>query len=156
MKKIQSKLFSNLEIPENEDFGLYGTVPDGFDNEVSLFISEDTIARDTALNKAIEFFDKANYWNIHCRNILIENSGDSDVKDYFDFYKEEVPEVFEIDNVEMLTISDMVNLLKLTGMSSHNSASDQILAVDFTLGYDQLLSVSFNADIEFRNIAWES
>ncbi len=156
MKKIQSKLFSNLEILENEDFGLYGTVPSGFDNEVSLFISEDTVTNDIALNKAIEFFDKANHWNTYCRNLFIENSEDSVVKDYFDFYKEEIPEVFEADNLKMLSLSDMVNLLKLTGMSSHNSESEQIFIVDFTLGYDQLLSLSFNADIEFRNIAWES
>lgn len=156
MKVLQSKLFSNLEIPENEDFGLYEIVPKGFDNEVSLFISEKTITNDTALKKAGEFFDKAVYWNTYCRKLFIENSADSSVKEYFEFYKEEVPEVFEAYNTKTLTLADKVNLLQFTGMASHDCDDEQTFVVDFTLGYDQILCVEFDSHFKFSNIAWEN
>lgn len=156
MKELQSELFSNLAIPENEDFGLYETVPEGFDNKVSLFISEKTITNDTALKKAGEFFDKAVYWDAYCRKLFIENSADSDVEGYFEFYKEEVPEVFEAYKTKALTLADKVNLLQFKGMASHSCEDEQTFVVDFTLGYDQILCVEFNSDFEYSSIAWES
>lgn len=156
MKELQSELFSNLSIPEDEDFGLYETVPKGFDNEVSLFISKKTIMNDTALKKAGEFFDKADYWNIYCRKLFIENSADSDVEEYFEFFEEEVPEVFEAYRTKALTLADKVNLLQFKGMASHGFGNGQTFVVDFTLGYDQILCVEFHSDFEYSNIAWES
>ena len=40
MKELKSELFSNLTIPEDEDFGLYETVPKGFDNEVLCLLAK--------------------------------------------------------------------------------------------------------------------
>ena len=156
MKELQSELFSNLTIPEDEDFGLYETVPKGFDNEVSLFISKDTITNDTALKKAGEFFDNAVYWNTYCRKLFIENSADSDVEGYFEFFEEEVPEVFEAYKTKTLILADKVNLLQFEGMASHGFGDEQTFVVDFTLGYDQILCVEFQSDFEYSNIAWES
>lgn len=160
MRKLQSKLFPNCELPESGDIGFYDRIPNGFHHEVYLYLSEETVADHTATEKAAEFFDKAPEWDVFCRKTFLsfeeESAEHKTVKEYFDCYKEEIPEAFGAEDVSALTLTDMINLLKFKSMASHGSGEEQSFIVDFTLGYDQILCVKFNIDEKVDSIAWES
>ncbi len=148
MDKFNSKLFGELEIPRDEDFGFYDTVP-------NLYIGLGTVENDEAMNRAIEFFDKAKEIEVECRKIFLANE-DSLIEEYFEYFKDEAPEVFNCKNVDSLTLSEMINMLKFTTIASHENGDDQSFNVDFTLGYDQILCVVFDSNYQFDYISWES
>lgn len=160
MKELPSKLFANCIIPESGDMGVYDIIPEGFSQEVELYLSEETIADDKAIKKAAKFFDKVAYWDSKCRKLIRsfdkENEEYETIEEYFNFYKDEAPELFEVDDVSALTFSDMVKCLTLKSMASHENGEDQYFVVDFTLGDDQILCFSFDNKYEYMDISWES
>lgn len=160
MKQFPSKLFPNCQYSGEDDIGFYDTIPQGFDHAVSLYLGKETVKDDKAVEKAAAFFDQAAHWDSLCRSIFLAieeyAEGDETVEEYFDFYKEEVPEVFDTEDVDALSLEDMVNKLELVSMASHESGNEQNFVVDFTLGYDQILCAEFDSNSEFQFIAWES
>lgn len=160
MKTLPSRLFPNCELPENDDVGFYDIIPEGFNHEIYLYLSKETVADDEAVKKSAEFFDKVLHWDTFCREIFLSFDEDSEehrtVKEYFAFYKEEIPEVFNTEDISALSLADMVNHLKLQSMASHESGDAQNFVVDFTLGYDQILCVKFNNEGNYLSISWES
>lgn len=160
MIQLPSKLFPNCDIPESGDAGFYDIIPEGFHHAVNLYLSEGTVAEFEAIEKAAQFFDKAAFWNTFCRNILISFEEGSEeyqiVAEYFEFYKDEVPEVFDVEDASVLTLTEMVDLLTLESMASHENGVEQHFVVDFTLGYDQILCVIFDNANNYKNISWDS
>lgn len=160
MKTLPSKLFPNCSFSTKEDAGFYDVTPVGFNHVVSLYLSSETVKDDASIAKAAAFFDRLHEWNDFCRNAFISANQDSEdsemIKEYFNFYKEEVPEVFEVEDPSELSLAGMVQTLQLAGMGTHGSGAGQHYHVDFTLGYDQLLSVYFDSDGNFDHMAWES
>ena len=160
MKILPSKLFPGCELNTDKDSGFYDIIPQGFEHEVSLFISCETAKSDAAIAKAAAFFDKLHEWNTLCKNAFLaaeEGSEDGDmIAEYFEFYKEEAPEVFGDADPDDLFLPDMLELLALGNMASHGAGEEQIFNVDFTLGFDQLLCAYFNSDFDLDHIAWES
>ncbi len=155
MGKYLSKLFGELEIPENEDEGFYDIVPKGFDEVVNLYIGIGTVQDKEAIIKAIEFFDRAVNLDIECRKIFLSSENDI-VEEYFDFFKEESPEVFNTDDCSKLTLEEMVKKLKFHQMASHDNGEEQEFVVDFTLDPEEMLCVKFNDKFEFKSVDWES
>ena len=78
---------------------------------------------------------------------------DNTIIEYLDFFVEEYPELFNHDKPNELSLKEKIVSLYITGMASHNKGKNQILVVDFTLEGEQLLSVSFNEESHFNNIA---
>lgn len=160
MKALPSKLFPNCSFSTDEDAGFYDIIPNGFNHVVSLYLGSETVKDDEAIEKAAAFFDRIHEWNAFCRNAFItaeQNSEDFEMTaEYFSFYKDEVPEVFGVDDASGLSLADMVKSLQLSHMGTHGSGADQRYNVDFTLGYDQLLCVYFDSESNFDHIAWES
>lgn len=159
-KKLPSKLFSNCNIPESGDMGVFDLIPEGFSHEVNLYLSKETLADDKAIEKAAQFFDKAVYWDSECRKIFLSFVKESEeyetVEEYFNFYKDEVPDVFEVEDVSTLSLADMVNCLIFKSMASHENGDEQHFVVDFTLGYDQILCVRFDCEYNYMYISWDS
>lgn len=160
MKKLPSKLFANCNIPESGDMGFYNIIPEGFNHEVFLYLSEETVADNKAIEKAAQFFDKAVYWDTFCRKTFLSFDEESEeyktVEAYFNCYKDEVPNVFNVEDVSVLSLADMVNHLIFLSMASHGNGEEQHFVVDFTLGYDQILCVSFDSKQNYMYISWES
>lgn len=160
MKKLPSKLFADCSIPESGDIGFYNIIPEGFSHEVDLYLSEETVADNKAIEKAAQFFDKAVYWDTACRKIFLSFDKESEeyetVKEYFNFYRDEVPDVFEVEDVSILSLVDMVDCLIFKSMASHENGGEQHFVVDFTLGYDQILCVSFDCEHNYMYISWDS
>lgn len=160
MDTLPSKLFPGLAIPQNTDVGFYDTVPEGFQHPVRLYLSLKTVQDNSALTTAGQFFDRVKEWDTLCRGAFLNTERDSEdwemVQEYFDFYKDEAPEVFGVPCPEGLTLDQMVNSLALQSMASHGSGKGQYFVVDFTLGYDQLLCAYFKKDFCLDHIAWES
>lgn len=160
MKKLPSKLFTNCDIPESGDVGFYDIVPEGFNHAVHLYLSEQTVAEDNAIEKAAQFFDKAAHWDAFCRKIFLSLDKEGEefetVEEYFEFYKEEVPEIFGVEDVSALSLADMVNHLVFNSMASHESGDEQHFVIDFTLGYDQILCIEFDNEYSYAHISWES
>ncbi|MEG0328398.1 MAG: DUF2004 domain-containing protein [Erysipelothrix sp.] len=86
---------------------------------------------------------------------VLSETDDSDVRDYFEFYLEEIPEVFEVDNPQNLSQSEMTDCLKVHAVASHCNGEHQFFVIDYTLGYDQLLALKFDKG-GIIQIAWES
>ena len=160
MKTLPSRLFPNCAFSAEEAAGFYDIIPQGYTKVVSLFLSKETVADDEAIQKAAVFFDRVQEWDAFGRAAFLsaeEGSEDDEmVAEYFDFYKEEAPDVFGDVDISALTLADMVNGLELCGMATHGCGEGQHFVVDFTLGYDQMLCVSFDVNSECKNIAWES
>lgn len=160
MKILPSKLFRNCSIPESGDMGVYDIIPEGFSQEIELYLSEETISDDKAIARAAKFFDKVVYLDKKCRKIMLSCNDESEenetIVEYFNFYKDEAPDVFEVDDVSTLSLEDMVNFLTLKGMASHENGDDQYFVVDFTLGEDQILCISFDNEYNYMDISWES
>lgn len=160
MKKLPSKLFLNCDIPESGDVGFFDIIPEGFCHVVDLYLSEETVAEGNSIEKAAQFFDKAANWDAFCRKLFLSFEEDSEehgtVMEYFEFYQEEVPEVFGVEDVSALSFAEMVNHLAFKSMASHGLGDAQQFVVDFTLGYDQLLCVKFDGESNYLDIAWES
>lgn len=160
MKVLPSKLFPNCSFSPDKDAGFYDITPKGFEHAVSLYLGSETVKDDMAIENAARFFDRVNEWNSFCRDMfqsVQECSADFNmVMEYFDFYRDQVPEVFGVADAEALSLPEMVNCLKLDHMGTHGSGSGQEYHVDFTLGYDQLLCVYFDSESKFNHMAWES
>lgn len=160
MKTLPSKLFPNCSFSTDGAAGFYDIIPGGFDHVVSLYLASETVKDDEAIEKAAAFFDRIDEWDNFCRNAFItaeQGSEDSKmIAEYFSFYSDEVPEVFGADDVAALSLADMVKSLRLCHMGTHGSGASQRYNVDFTLGYDQLLSVYFDSGGNFDHMAWES
>ncbi|MDL2233462.1 DUF2004 domain-containing protein [Ruminococcaceae bacterium OttesenSCG-928-L11] len=160
MKSLPSKLFPGCTFSPNKDVGFYDITPAGFEHVISLYLGRETVKEDAAIGRAAVFFDRAAHWDTFCREAFLaaEEGGEDEemIAEYFDFYREEVPEVFGVEDVSALSLPEMVKSLTLAGMATHGSGPEQRFNVDFTLGYDQLLCVYFNSDGEFDRIAWES
>lgn len=160
MKKLPSKLFADCDIPVSGDVGFYDIIPEGFKHEVYLYLGEETVVDDKAIEKAAQFFDKAVYWDGFCRKTLLSFEEDSEehetITQYFEFYKDEVPVVFDVEDVSALSLADMVSRLIFKSMASHEDGDEQHFVVDITLGYDQLLYVNFDSESNYVNITWES
>lgn len=160
MKKLPSELFANCDIPKSGDVGFYDIIPEGFSHEVYLYISGETVSDDKAIEKAAQFFDRAVYWDAVCREIFLFLDEESEeyrtVGAFFEFYKDEIPEVFEAEDVSSLSLADMVNRLAFKSMASHANGDEQSFIVDYTLGYDQVLCVKFDSKCNYESIAWES
>jgi len=160
MKALPSKLFPGCEFSQEKDAGFYDIIPQGYDHTISLYLSKETVSNDDAITTAAAFFDKVHEWDTFCKNAFLSAEKDSEdaemIEEYFDFYKEEAPDVFDISDVSELSLFDMVKCLKLSGMAAHGCGNAQSFNVDFTLGYDQLLCVYFDSASGFDHIAWES
>lgn len=160
MPTFPSKLFPNCEYSSNKDAGFFNITPVGYAHPVRLFLGSETTNDKNAIAKAAEFFDNIHKWDVFCRHYFTNaNSSEEDkaeVQEYFDFYLEEVPQVFNTPAPQDLALSQKVNSLVLTAMASHGNGEAQTFVVDFTLGYDQLLCIYFNANGEFKCQAWES
>ena len=160
MKTLPSALFPNCTFTAEEAAGFYDVIPQGYTRAVALYLSTDTVKDDDAIAKAAAFFDRVHEWDAFGKNAFLcagEDAEDADmVAEYFDFYREEAPDVFDVEDVAALSLSDMVARLQLSGMGTHGSGVKQVFNVDFTLGYDQLLSVYFDGDSKFSHMAWES
>ncbi len=158
LKTVKSKLFGTLEYQATENTGFSGIAPVGFDNEVFVYFGSDTTANDEAVDNAIRFIDDLVNIDLKCREI-IENIAklgeDLTVDEYFEFYKEEVPDVFGVSDISELSTKAMVDKLVLCSVAAHNTDDVQYV-VDYTLGYDQLLCINFNHNKEFSHISWES
>lgn len=143
-----------LEV-NNEDMGFTDIYVPFLDYPIHhIYISEETAANE----KALEAFDKF-LNNLEMRinegYSILKETDDSDFVSYFEFFQEEVPDVFEIDNSQTLSKEDKVEYLKVCGLASHGSEDNQYFVIDFTIGYDQLLALKFNKTTEVE-IAWES
>lgn len=160
MKTLPSKLFPDCSFTSDEDAGFYDITPEGFNHIVSLYLSIEVVKDDKLIVKAAAFFDRLHEWNDFCRTALMSAEQKSEefetIMEYFSFYKEEAPEVFGEGNVPDLSLADMVKSLQLSHMGTHGSGAEQRYNVDFTLGYDQLLTIYFDSDCTFERIAWES
>ena len=158
MKTLPSKLFPGCAFSGAEAAGFYDIIPQGYDHVVSLYLAKETVQDETTIANAAVFFDKLPQWDSFCRNaFLAADDEDSEmITEYFAFYQEEAPEVFGVAEPEALSLTDMVNRLVLSHMGAHGKGNDQCFNVDFTLGYDQLLSVYFDSDGGFDHMAWES
>lgn len=160
MKTLPSKLFPNCSFSQDKDAGFYDIIPNGFHHAVSLYLGSETVKDDEAIESAANFFDRIHEWNDFCRNAFLIVEQDSEdfemIAEYFSFYKDEVPAVFGVEDTSDLSLADMVSSLQLSHMGTHGSGTDQRYNVDFTLGYDQLLCVYFDSEINFNHIAWES
>ncbi|MGI6153254.1 MAG: hypothetical protein ACOYJB_05375 [Christensenellaceae bacterium] len=160
MKTLPSRLFPNCTFSAEKSAGFYDITPEGFDHVVSLFLDDEAVKDDKAIENAARFFDRVHEWDAFGRNAFMsaeEGSEDADmIQEYFDFFREEVPEVFDAEDVAALSVPDMVKKLKLRGMAACGNGDAQTFWVDFTLGYDQLLCVHFNHESKFDHIAWES
>ena len=160
MKTLPSKVFPQCEFSQEKDIGFYNITPQGYEHIISLYLSKETVKDDVSIAKAADFFDKLHHWDTFCRDVFasVEEDGEDAemIAEYFDFYKEEVPEVFGDSDISKLSIADMIKSLKLVNMSSHGSENTQKFVVDFTLGYDQILCVHFDNDSNLNYIAWES
>lgn len=90
--------------------------------------------------------------------MIPEKLGESNltISEYIDFYLEEVPDIFETDTPNNLSMREKIERLQLKGMSSHGDKENQHFVVEFTLGYDQLLCVNFDSDLIPKSIIWES
>lgn len=153
-------MFADCELPASGDVGFFDIIPEGFKHEVYLYLGEETVADDKAIETAAQFFDKAVYWDSFCRKIFLSFEEDSEeyetITQYFEFYTDEVPDVFDIDDVSALSLADMVSRLIFKSMASHENGDEQHFVVDFTLGYDQLLCVNFDSESHYVNVSWES
>ena len=160
MKILPSKLFPGCTFSPEDDAGFYDITPKGFDHVVSLYLGSETTKNDDAVKKAAQFFDRVSEWDEFCRRAFIAAEEGSEeyvmIMEYFDFYREEVPQVFGTEDVFTLSLPEMVKGLVLNHMGAHGSGTEQRFNVDFTLGYDQLLSVYFDSDSRFDHMAWES
>lgn len=160
MKTLPSKLFPNCTFSPDDDAGFYDITPAGFDHVVSLYLGGETVKDDQAIARAAAFFDRVTEWDALCRRAFASAPKDSEdyemVMEYFDFYKDEVPEVFGVDDASTLSLADMIKCLKLAHMGTHGSSDKQVFNVDFTLGYDQLLCGYFDNAGKLDHIAWES
>lgn len=160
MKKLPSKLFANCDIPESGDVGFYDIIPEGFEHEVFLYLGEETVEDDKATEKAAQFFDKAVHWDSYCRETFLSYPKDSKeyetITQYFEFYKDEAPEVFGVEDISTLSLTDMVNCLLFKTMASHESGNEQHFVIDFTLGYDQLLCANFDGESNLVSVSQES
>lgn len=120
-----------------------------------MYVSEVTIKNEESLKKFALFLENLQSYFLKSKEIL-SSSDDSDIDEFFDFYKEEIPEVFGQTPPVTLTKKQLVKLLRLKGIATHGAGADQQFVLDFTLGYDQLLCVKYDANLQFSNIAWES
>ncbi len=158
MRKIISKLFGVLECSDTEDVGFYDITPIGFSHEVFIYLGSGVTASEAAVDSAVSFLDDLASIDLKCREIIeneYANVEDATVQEYFDFYKENVPAVFNTLDISSLTIKEMIDKLVIHQIGIHKD--DEIeYVVDYTLGYDQLLCVKFDEKKEFENIAWES
>lgn len=160
MQTLPSKLFPRCTFSPDKDAGFYDITPKGFDHVVSLYLGSETVKDDEAIAKAAQFFDRLSEWDDFCRNVFISaEKGSEDnvmVMEYFNFYREEVPQVFGVEDAASLSLADMVKSLSLSHMGTHGSGAEQRFNVDFTLGYDQLLCAYFDSESNLDHIAWES
>lgn len=160
MKTLPSKLFTNCSFSADKDAGFYDTIPLGYDHPVSLYLGEETVKNDEAIERAAIFFDRIAEWDNFCREAFISVKEDSEdvemIGEYFSFYQDEVPEVFGVDNVSLLSLPDMVKKLTLKQMATHGIGTEQYFTIDFTLGYDQLLCAYFDCNSNLDHLAWES
>ena len=158
MKKLPSKLFP-FEFNGESDEGFYDIEVSGFEEPISIYLGTDTVQSDKALKNAANFFDRIHEWDTYCKKLFLtahEELNDTTIIEYLDFFVEEYPEMFNHDKPNELSLKEKIDSLYITGMASHNEGKNQILVVDFTLEGEQLLSVSFNEESHFSNIAWES
>lgn len=160
MKILPSKLFPNCTFSSDEDAGFYDITPAGYEHVISLYLGSETVKDDEAIARAASFFDQVAEWDAFCRKAFVsaEEGGEDHemIVEYFGFYRDEVPEVFGVDDASSLSLSDMVKSLTLAHMGTHENGGEQRHHVDFTLGYDQLLCVYFDANCKLDHIAWES
>jgi len=155
MKVLPSRLFPGCEFDDSEGIGFYDITPTGFDHVVSLYISDETVGDDAAIARAGAFFDEIVRWDQECRQLFSTTENEA-VTSYFDFHRDEVPDVFGVPDAESLSLADMVGCLALEGMASHGDAEHQQFVVDFTLGCDEILCVFYTSDWQVDHIAWES
>lgn len=156
MKTLPSELFPGCTFSADGDAGFYDI--DSIFKGVSLYLGSETVKSDEAIEKAARFFDNIAEWDMLCREDVFLMAEDEDaemIREYFSFYMEEAPEVFG-ENPGELTLEDMVGSLTLCHMGTHDAGIHQRYNVDFTLGYDQLLSVYFDSDYNVDHVAWES
>lgn len=176
MKKLPSSLFPNCEFANENGAGFFEIIPHGFDHEVSIYLSAETVRDDKAVERAAAFFDKAAHWDTLCRKLILSFEEDSEdyetVEEFFEFYKDEAPEVFSKDfdfskdeapevfsagDVSSLSLEAMVSFLRFKGMGAHEGGmEEENYVVDFTLGYDWILCVTFDSESNFDYISWES
>lgn len=125
MKMLASKVFDERSLPLGEDYGDYNLSVPGVSDSIGIFISEATIGDDNSIIKAAAFLDKIEKWNNDCRKIFLETEN-AIVKDYFEFYLEEVPHVFETENPSQISTQEMINKLKLNGVASHGRGRSKV------------------------------
>jgi hypothetical protein len=134
--------------------------PLGFDHHVSLYLGTETVASDEAIAKAGAFFDQVLAWDRLGRGLFASTEPGSEdslmINDYFQVYVDELPEVFDADDPSKLSLTEKIESLWLKHMGTHGNGDEQIFHVDFTLGYDQLLCVYFDSNMDATHIAWES
>ncbi|MFV0393896.1 MAG: hypothetical protein ACK5LC_05825 [Coprobacillaceae bacterium] len=157
MKRIESKIFGIFEVDDSKDVGIFKDMNNNLlERNIShLYISKSTLSDDDSINKTITFFDNIDQWNQIGRQYL-EESNDEEINKYFDFYIEEVPEVFKTNEPKKLTKKEKINSLILYSMASHGSKKEQKFVLNFTLGYDQILCLKFDTEFKIIGVAWES
>ena len=92
MKILPSVIFPSCSFSGDKDVGFYDTVPNGFDQPVSLYLIRGIVKDDDAIFKASAFFDLVLKWDDFCRNIFVSVSEGSEdhkmVMEYFEFYRD--------------------------------------------------------------------
>lgn len=154
-KPLPSKRFPRCTYAKGEDTLLSDLVLLGFAKPFSLFVSAETSLDTRAVETAAAFFDRADYWNAHCRELLLSFQPGSEegvlLEEYFKFFREEFPK-----DLGEATKKELVKRLRFKGMASYERGLKQRLAVDFTLRYHQVLCMKFDAKHRFADISWDS
>lgn len=160
MPLLPSKLFPGCEYSETSDAGFYDIAPAGYAEPVGLYLGAGTTASAAAVQKAAAFFDNIAEWDAFGRGYFANadpaSADGAEIDEYFRFFIDEAPDAFGENDPAALSRAARVAKLKLVAMASHGAGQDQHFTVDFSLGYDQLLSLYYNADMEFDHMAWES
>ncbi len=156
MININSKVFGTLTIEAKDDDGFFdGVSPKNFHANINIYIENEVIKCEKSLEKVTQFLDNIDDIDLICREKFNEDKSEM-VTSYFDFFKEEAPDVFGTDEVSELTLHQMVSKLELVGINCHETTEGLLIVVDYSLGYDQLLCVSFDGNHTLLDISWES
>ncbi len=154
--EINSSTFGVLTIDSKDEDAFFDNVSSkNFHANVNIYIDNEVIKCEKSLEKVTGFLDNIDDIDLICRAKFNEDKSEM-VTSYFDFFKEEAPDVFGTDEVSELTLHQMVSKLELVGINCHETTEGLLIVVDYSLGYDQLLCVNFDGNHTLLDIGWES
>ncbi len=155
METLPSRLFPHCTYRKGREASFSDLRPLGFAKPVSLYLSPETTGDEESLKNAAAFFDKARELDQLCRKIFLSfKPGTKEyalLEDYFQFFREEFPK-----DLGDASRKEMVKRLRLKELASHENGTGQHFAVDFTLGYFQILCAQFDYKHNFTDLSWDN